>query len=166
MTPYSTFILFWNPQISNFKDEQRGEFVQALRDGFPLDFNWAVHDWRSMRIGDRFFRIRCGMPNPADDGLIDSGYFTSKPFLEEDWSGKKRKVYYAEMEFDMMLDFNYCPVLSSEKLDLRIPHFDWHGGHSGRLIDSRSGIILEDLWYEHLKSLREDPLLAEHLYIE
>ena len=166
MNPYRTFILFWNPQISNFKDEERSMLVEALRIGADYEFNWAVWDWRKVRVGDRFFRLRCGMPNPQDDGVIDSGYFTSEPRLGEDWSGKGREVYYAEMEFDMMIDYNHCPVLSSEKLDLRIPHFDWHGGHSGRIIESRSGIILEDLWYEHLKSLRENPLISEHLYIE
>ena len=88
-----TFILFWNPRISNFKDEERSEFVKALRQHRGYEFNWAIWDWQKAQAGDRFFRIRCGMPNPADDGVIDSGYFVSNPYADEDWSGKGRKVY-------------------------------------------------------------------------
>ena len=102
MRKRKTFIMYWNPQISNFKDEKRSEVVQMLREGEYYDFNWAVWDWQEAREGDRFFRVRCGMPNPADDGVIDAGEFITEPFAGEDWSGKGREVHYVEMEFDAL----------------------------------------------------------------
>ena len=161
-----TFIMCWNPQISNFKDEKRSEVVQKLREGEYYDFNWAIWDWKDAREGDRFFRVRCGMPNPADDGVIDAGEFITDPFAGEDWSGKGREVHYVEMEFDAMIDFNHCPVLSSAKLDLRIPNFDWHGGHSGRLLDAQSAEILEELWEQHLEELKDNTETSEYVYDE
>ena len=166
MKSHNTFILYWNPQISNFKDAERSSFVQALRNDDFYEFNWAVWDWQEAKEGDRFFRIRCGMPNPQDDGVIDSGYFTSDPFVGEDWSGKGREVHYAEMEFDKVIDYNHCPVLSSDKLDLRIPHFDWHGGHSGRLLDEQSAEILEELWEQHIDALLDDEQTSGYVYDE
>ena len=160
----NTFILYWNPQISNIPVERRDEFVQALRDGMYLEFNWAIWDWQKAKAGDRFFRIRCGMPNPADDGVIDSGFLISEPFLGEDWSGKGRKVHYVNMEFDAMLDYDYCPALSSDLLDLRIPHFDWHGGHSGRLLDDVSASDLEALWEQHLHKVRSNAETEPHVF--
>ena len=162
----NTFILFWNPQISNFKDTERTGFVQALRTGATYEFNWAIWDWQQAHAGDRFFRLRCGMPNPADDGVIDSGYFVCDPYPDEDWSGRGRKVYYAEMEFDTVLDFNHCPLLTSEKLDLRIPHFDWHGGHSGRMLDEVSARELEKLWSEHISHLCNTPDTKDKIFYE
>ncbi len=160
----NTFILYWNPRISNFKDEERSEFVQDLQLGIDYQFNWAIWDWQKAKPGDRFFRIRCGMPNPADDGVIDSGYLVGEPFQDEDWSGRGRRVHYVYMEFDSVIDFNRCPILSSEKLDLRIPHFDWHGGHSGRILDEESAKELETLWQQHIKDLVADDDTTEFVY--
>ena len=161
-----TFILFWNPQISNFKDEERTDFVQALRKGCTYEFSWAIWDWEQAQRGDRFFRIRCGMANPAEDGVIDSGYFISNPYADEDWSGRGRRVHYAEMEFDTVVDFNHCPVLSSEKLDIRIPHFDWHGGHSGRFLDEVSATELETLWQQHIDALTSNAKTKKYIFEE
>ena len=166
LSDMNTFILYWNPQISNFKDEERTDFVRQLRDGADYEFNWAIWDWKLAKEGDRFFRVRCGMHNPADDGIIDSGYFLCEPYEDDDWSGRGRRVHYAEMEFDVVLDYNLCPILSSEKLDLRIPNFDWHGGHSGRVLDEFSADMLEKLWNQHVEALTSNPETEEFVFDE
>lgn len=153
----NTFILFWNPQFSNVKDEDRSGFVEYLCTGGCYTTSWAIGDWEKVREGDRFFRVRCGMPNPADDGVIDSGYIVSKPFAGTDWSGKGRKVYYADLDFDVVLDYDTCPILTSNKLDLRIPNFDWHGGNSGRLLLKKDAAVLEKLWQQLVDGLIENP---------
>ena len=70
------------------------------------------------------------------------------------------------LHFDAIIDYNCCPVLSSDKLDLRIPHFDWHGGHSGRLLDEQSTTFLEKLWQEHVDNLLNDPNFRSNMYVE
>ena len=162
----NTFILYWNPQISNFKDTERTDFVQALRAGATYEFNWAIWDWQEAQAGDRFFRIRCGMPNSANDGVVDSGYLINNPYIGEDWSGKGREVHYVDMEFDAVIDYNHCPILAADKLDLRIPHFDWHGGHSGRLLEVQDAQVLESLWLQHIDSLQSNPETTHHLFTE
>lgn len=161
-----TFILYWNPQISNFKDEERSEFVKYIRNGNYYDFNWSIWDWKEAKAGDRFFRIRCGMSNPADDGVIDSGYLINDPYIGEDWSGRGREVHYANMEFDVVIDYNHCPILAADKLDLRIPHFEWHGGHSGRLLDEQNAAELEALWEQHVHMLKSNDQTKEFVFSE
>ena len=146
----NTFILFWNPRISNFKDTERTQFVAAIKNGARYTSDWAIHDWHIAHKGDRFFKIRCGMPDMQDDGIIESGHFLSEPYQGDDWAGRGRVVYYVDLKLDVALDYNFFPVLPSAKLDLRIPHFDWHGGHSGRLLDEPFAAHLEQLWQEHL----------------
>lgn len=162
----NTFILFWNPQISNFKDQQRSQFVKDLRKGLYYEFSWAIWDWQQAQKGDRFFRIQCGMSDPAKDGVIDSGYFTSNPYSDDDWSGRGRKVHYIDMEFDAVIDYNRCPILASDTLDIRIPHFDWHGGHSGRFLDQVSAAELESLWQQHLDTISSNPKTSKYVYIQ
>ena len=42
LSDMNTFILYWNPQISNFKDEERTDFVRQLRDGADYEFNMGL----------------------------------------------------------------------------------------------------------------------------
>ena len=165
MRKQNTYILFWNPQISNDQGDSRLQFVADLLRGCQYEASWSIWDWRKAKDGDRFFRVRCGMPHPEDDGIIESGYLVGRPFLGLDWSNYGRKVHYSYLHFDAIIDYNSCPVLSSDKLDLRIPHFDWHGGHSGRLLDEQSTTFLEKLWQEHVDNLINDPQYRNNMYV-
>ena len=162
----NTFILFWNPLISNVQGDSRPQFVADLLRGCQYEACWSIWDWRKVKDGDRFFRVRCGMPHPEDDGIIDSGYLKGRPFLGLDWAHYERKVHYAYLHFDVVVDYNSCPVLLSDKLDLRIPRFDWHGGHNGRLLEVQDAQVLESLWLQHIDSLQSNPETTHHLFTE
>ena len=38
----NTFILFWNPLISNVQDEDRPEFIEALHRGCEYQASWSI----------------------------------------------------------------------------------------------------------------------------
>lgn len=58
------------------------------------DFNWSVWEYEKAKEGDKFFMVKVG---PGTNGIVMAGKFTSEPYKDEDWSGKKRTVYYMDM---------------------------------------------------------------------
>ena len=139
-----TYILFWNPAISIYKLENFQEDLEEI--GFT-DMNWTVWEYKNASAGDRFFMVRCGDGNT---GICMSGYFSSDPYEDEDWSGKERKIYYMDLEPDIMINSDYFPILTTAELASAMPEFDWRGGHSGRLIDAHLAKKLEELWEKFL----------------
>lgn len=135
-----TYILFWNPAISSYKLE---DFQREMADLNNADMNWSVWEYENACAGDRFFMVRCGS---GKTGICMSGYFSSDPYKDEDWSGRGRVTYYMDLEPDYMINPDYLPILSTLDLVRDVPGFDWNGGHSGRLIDSKLAEKLEAIW--------------------
>ena len=136
-----TFILEWDPAISNYKDEDFKEDIGFLEFG---DFNWSVREHESARSGDNFYMVRCGK---APTGIVMKGFFTSAPYRGKDWSGRGREVYY----MDLRPTFMVCPdhpkgLLSTGVLEKAMPAFEWNGGHSGRELPESYREIMDGLW--------------------
>ena len=144
----NTFILMWNPAISNYKIEEFEEQLRDMSEGFYDEFSWAVWDHEQARDGDRFYMVKVG---PGTNGIVMNGTFTSEPYQGEDWSGKGRTVFYMEMEIEEMIHPDRCPVLTSERLAEEIPDFDWKGGHSGRILTEEQAEKVAILWNQFLK---------------
>lgn len=148
-----TIILFWNPAISNWKQE---DFGRMIDDGDIEDPIWPVWNHEIVQYGDRFFIARCGEGNK---GIFACGHFSSIPFMGDDWSGKGREVHYAELDMDILIDMERGPILSTERLQKEMPGFDWSCGHSSRLLKSEYTDKLEQLWAtflaEHKASLSQ-----------
>ncbi|MBR0054672.1 MAG: leucine-rich repeat domain-containing protein [Bacteroidales bacterium] len=139
-----TFILFWNPEISSYT-------IERLREDLEVEqhvSNWSVWEHKKAHKGDRFFMVRCG---EGKTGICMSGFFSSEPYQDEDWSGKGRVVYYMDLSADFVIDPDILPILSTEILSQKIPSFDWSGGHSGRLLPAQKAKKLEKLWEEFLE---------------
>ena len=139
-----TFILFWNPGISSYT-------IERLREDLEVEqhvSNWSVWEHKKAHKGDRFFMVRCG---EGKTGICMSGFFSSEPYQDEDWSGKGRVVYYMDLSADFVIDPDILPILSTEILSQKIPSFDWSGGHSGRLLPAQKAKKLEKLWEEFLE---------------
>ena len=139
----NTIILFWNPKISSYT-------MERLRE--DLDYrqhvsNWSVWEHDKAHKGDRFFMVRCG---EGKTGICMSGRFRSEPYLDEDWSGKGREVYYMDLMADTVIDPDLLPILSIEVLSKKIPSFNWNGGHSGRVLPVEDAEKLENLWVDFL----------------
>lgn len=140
-----TFILFWNPAISSCKMED----YQKLLENRWEPMIWSVWDYRQALIGDRFFMVRCG---DGKTGICMSGTFNSMPFYGKDWSGQGRdNIHYIDLDRDVVINPDYCPILTTAELQAAIPDFDWTGGHSGRLLDPKSAEKLEEMWDEFLE---------------
>ena len=148
----NTFILMWNPAISNYKIEEFEEQLRDMSEGFYDEFSWAVWDHEQARDGDRFYMVKVG---PGTNGIVMSGRFTSEPYQGEDWSGKGRTVFYMDMEIEEMIHPDRCPLLTSERLAEEIPDFEWNGGHSGRILTPEQADKLAILWDQYLKDNSE-----------
>lgn len=110
----NTFILKWNPEISSFTYEN---YLKLIDDPYEMYLNWSIYDWQEMEEGDRVFFLRVG----EKPQLLASGFVTSEPYRDEDWSGKGRVVYYADMYFDFACHPEYQYVLTAGELEEQIP---------------------------------------------
>ena len=145
----STFILKWNPAISSCKYPA---YLNILKNPYVMRLNWSIHDWREMKAGDRVFFLRVG----EKPQLLASGYITGQPYQGEDWSGRGREVYYADLYFDVACHPDYEHVLTAETLEKEIGDFDWRAGHSGVLLTEQQAETLELLWTEFLYDHQDD----------
>ena len=140
MKQKNTIILFWNPEVSNFKID---DYQRALENMDLEHINWSIHEHEKAHFGDRFFMVSCGSKLA---GICASGYLVSEPYTDTDWAGKDRMVYYADIVMDYMINPTSLPILSSEEIMRDIPDFDWLGGHSGRVLAPEASVKLETLW--------------------
>ena len=146
-----TFILFWNPRISSYKFEDLQRELEEMSECYN-NMNWSVWEYDKAHAGDRFFMVRCG---DGKTGICMSGYFSSEPYKDEDWSGRGRVTYYLDLEPDVMIHPEYLPILTTNELMSEIPTFDWTGGHSGRLLDDVFAVKLETLWKSFVEKNEE-----------
>lgn len=159
----NSFLLYWNPHFSSYTVERclhDFAFAKLGRDVLtetendwdrsPDYFNWSIVDHKILREGDRFFFVRCGYEKPT--GLVGTGYFSSSCCLDRDWSGQGRKVFYADMNFDAIVNPESSKIFPSAALAAAIPGIDWSRGYAGTLIDPAVAERLETLWNKHLSS--------------
>lgn len=151
-----TFILEWNPAISNYKDEYFKADIGCLEFG---DFNWSVWEHDKARSGDNFYLIRCGK---APTGIVMRGFFTSDPYRAQDWSERGRDVYYMNLRPTFMVSPDHPKgILSTGILEKAMPGFEWNGGHSGRELPGAYRPVLDGLWAEYRARFREEDLTGE-----
>lgn len=140
MKTNNTIILFWNPEVSSFK---MNAYQELLEDIDYEHMNWSIHEHEKAHFGDRFFMVCCGRKSA---GICMSGYLVSDPYIDKDWTGKGRVVYYADIAIDHIINPTCLPILPSEEIMKEIPDFDWLGGHSGRVLAPEAAVKLEALW--------------------
>ena len=140
MNTKNTIILFWNPEVSSFKIAAYQRLLENIKHGH---MNWSIHEHEKAHFGDRFFMVCCGRKSA---GICMSGYLVSEPYIDKDWAGKDRVVYYADIAIDYIINPKSLPILPSEEIMKEIPDFDWLGGHSGRVLAPEAAVKLEALW--------------------
>ena len=147
-----TFIMRWNTDISNY---HLYEFREAMGDFYDPGFyyEWSIWDYRKVHLGDTFYMIRTGS---GKQGVVMHGTIIGRPYPDEDWSGKGRRVYYMRMRLDAMIDPDAAPLLlTTDMLSEAVPDFDWTNGHSGVLLGDSQAMALQRVWQEYAGRLRD-----------
>ena len=159
----ATFLLYWNPYFSSYKmdrfldDFDFPEGVDVLTaddedwDRSPDFFNWSIVEHDKAHEGDRFFFVKVGYAKPT--GIIGVGHFTSEPYVDEDWSGQGRKIYYMDMDWDTVIKPTSDKVLKTNVLIDAIPEVIWSKGKAGVEVSPEVAEKIEALWKKHLESI-------------
>ncbi len=147
-----TFILMWNPAISNYKREDYEQIVP-----YEYRLSWSIWDYKEVERNDLFYMVKVGEGNT---GIVLAGRIRGKAQAGEDWSGRGRQVYYADLDIEFASDFD-TPFISTEQLMKEIPGFDWTGGHSGRLLPDDMAEKLETLFDKRISRKRPTSEYAE-----
>ena len=145
-----TFIMRWNPEISNHKVVDFEESMECFFDhGFYYD--WSIWDYNKVHIGDKFYMLKVGNGNT---GIVMQGTIISKPYKDEDWSGKGRDVRYVRMDPECMIHpDNKSLLITTEELDMAIPDIDWNHGHSGVRLTDKQAILLDSIWESRVTNI-------------
>jgi hypothetical protein len=153
-----TFILFWDTNVSEYSVE---DFQEDIDSYDYYDTPWKVWEHDEASCGDRFFVVRLG---EEKTGICMSGYFSSDPFkYDYDDDDNEEEVFCMKVDPEVMLNPDYCPLLSIEKLSRAIPEFDWTGGKSGRQLDEKQARKLESIWKKHLNA-NEEMFMTRAIY--
>ena len=148
----SIVIFKWNPAISSYPMLGLLETIcQQDTEG-----NWSVWDHERIHAGDECFLLKVGC---GATGIVKAGVITSEPYADEDWSGQGRQTYYVDFKENMMVNPDALPILDSTTLEDNITDFDWHGGHSGVVLDELQTTIFRCLWKAYLRD--NAPLFQE-----
>lgn len=144
-----TFILRWNTDNS---DNSLEDFCSYAEEFFKrpskFSYSWSVWDYAKARIGDRFYMVRTGN---GSNGIVMKGTFSSNPYVDDDWSGRGRRVHYILMNVENMINPEIAPLLMTpEKLQKIIPNFCWTDGHSGEILSASAAEKLEESWDDYL----------------
>ena len=140
---HNTFLMRWNPEISNFKLNDYKELISQSA-GY-VSLNWSIHDWLNARVGDKVYMLRTGIDYPKS-GLILKGTITSNPELGEDWAGQGKARYYVDFVCDDCVGTMESPIILTTELEATIPSIDWRQGHSGELLSGEQTELLDELW--------------------
>lgn len=159
----ATFLLYWNPYFSSYKmdrfldDFDFPEGVDVLTaededwDRSPDFFNWSIVEHEKAHEGDKFFFVKVGYAKPT--GIIGVGHFTSEPYVDEDWSGQGRKIYYMDMDWETVIKPTSDKVLKTNVLIDAIPEVIWAKGKAGVEVSPEVAEKIEALWKKHLESI-------------
>ena len=147
-----TFIMRWNTDISNHKITDFEDSMENFHEeGFYYD--WSIWDFQKTHVGDKFYMIRTGN---GVNGVVMKGTLIGTPYVDEDWSGRGRKVYYIRMALSHLIHPDKAAlVLTTDELSKAIPDFNWKEGHSGELLTDEQAIQLDLLWEEYLQRMHE-----------
>lgn len=154
-------ILFWNPDISSMtRDRMTDEMTEIVQYGGH--FNWSFWEYENVKPDDICYLVRCS-DQQGPHGIVLRGKIISKPYQDQDWAGKGRKIFYADWYPQEFIDSEYSSPLSPKELEEAMPDFNWRGGHSGRVLPNDYERILEKLWYNHLRKLFSE--LGDGLFV-
>ena len=158
-----TFLLYWNPHFSSYTPERflndfkfpDGKDILTDEDNWdrsPSFFNWSVLEHEKAHKGDRFIFVRVGFEKPT--GMVGVGTFTSEPYVDRDWSGQGREVFYLDMRWESVVNPTSDKILKTETLIEAIPEVVWSRGKSGVEVAPEIASKIEALWQNHIEAIK------------
>ncbi len=141
----SIVILKWNPGFSSYTMARFLNDLEkcALANNGNVDMNWSIWDSEKVHEGDTCFLLKVGY---GQTGIVAKGRITSEPYSGEDWSWQNRPTKYCDFDFEIMVNPDAYPILTSLELSRIIPDIDWKGGHSGVVVTDANAEELERTW--------------------
>jgi 5-methylcytosine-specific restriction protein A len=140
----NTYLFARNP--AKWPWPEISEAAAQLRSGSKVQEAWNCVSHKKIKPGDRAFISRVGS---APRGLFASGHVASEPFLSR--SRKGNPIYNVTINFDVLLDPDHEPILTTEVLNIgKLATQLWTPQSSGIVI--KSGLVweLEALWKDFL----------------
>ncbi len=151
---FNLYILRWNPNISSYTMKRHNKVLNDKRSGhYFQNTNWSVYEWKKVKPGDMYILLQVGTEN---DGIAKIGKFISMPYSGRSWRRDGTKVYYADMNIFDVFETEHNAQLPAELFESEFSQINWHGGHSGELVDSATA--------EKLLSKMESILVEKKLW--
>jgi 5-methylcytosine-specific restriction enzyme A len=142
----SAYLFVWNPGKWNWTTlEQK---IEELQNSGKTIERWSCKSHRTIKSGDRAFLARVGA---EPKGVFGAGYVASAPFLTQHWSGEDKEVYRVIIDFEVLLNPDKEPILTTDMLKIgSLSQQLWTPQSSG--ISIRNELIdeLEAVWFDFL----------------
>ena len=147
------FILRWNPEISSYKKKGHKSLCKKVqKENRFLD--WSIYDWKKVKPGDAVVLCQVGTKN---DGVALLGKFICESYEGDSWRKDGTKIHYANIHIFTAFDRDIDTCFSAKSFEKKFPDIDWHGGHSGICLDSKTGKNLISAIDEELKESNKLP---------
>lgn len=127
------FIIRWNPNISSYKKEDHLELINHIKNNEqPTVFNWSIREYEKLHKDDMFILQQVGTDN---DGIAMIGRFKDDCYEDDSWKNDGSKLYYADMWIMDAFDCDNENPLPAKRYEELFPEIQWHGGHSGVVVE-------------------------------
>ncbi|NLF72442.1 MAG: HNH endonuclease [Candidatus Anammoximicrobium sp.] len=141
----ATYILTWNPQRTDFDEDDYNDIVERTREGEWAPSGWSCGNTKRIKDGDRVFFLRQG----EDRGMVGAGYATKDAYPGAHWSEKGKKAIYVDFDYETLLPLSFR--LRIEDLEQANLGVAWDNlMASGRRVPVEFEADLESLWQDHL----------------
>lgn len=162
---FNMYILRWNPNISSYTMKKHNKVLNDKRAGhYFQNTNWSVYEWKKLKPGDIYILLQVGTEH---DGVAKIGRFISLPYSGRSWRKDGTKIYYTDMNVYDVFETEHNGQLPAESFEKDFPQINWHGGHSGELLNSETAekllskiseeLINKKIWNENqLEDFKND----------
>ena len=139
-----TFILLWNPEISNYSFKS---YCREYLRNVGNVITWNLHDYEEAQPGDRVFWLRCG---EGRTGILMAGTIYESAFEDVHWRYPEQRTSYVPFLVEYAVDPEEMPLITTDMLRKEMPDFEWNDGHSGRLLNPEYAEKLEMMWAKYV----------------
>jgi 5-methylcytosine-specific restriction enzyme A len=141
----ATYILTWNPQRTDFDEDDYNDIVDRTREGELVPSGWSCGNTKRIKDADRIFFLRQGV----DRGMVGAGYATGEAYPDAHWSEEGKEAIYVDFDYETLLPVSFrLRIEDLEREDLGVAWGSLIA--SGRRVPVEFETALESLWADHL----------------